>query len=80
MHERRDEKIQSRQALSWNLPTPNGILSRTRRLVDGSAGTPTTYTTLKPEQLDQLPVAVHIHLRSGPDAHHHRVVLPEPIV
>ena len=47
MRERRDEEVHGRQALSWNLPTPNGILSR--RLEDGSAGIPATYTALELE-------------------------------
>jgi hypothetical protein len=39
-----------------------------------------TYTALISEQLDQLTIAVRIHLRRGPNVHYNRVVLPDPIV
>ena len=78
MHERRDEKIQSRQALSWNLPTRNGILSKTSE--DGSAGTLVTYTIHVAEQIDQLSIAEFIRPESRLNVHYHRILLPDPIV
>ena len=76
--ERRDEKVRTALALSWNFPSRNSILSR--RLEDALTGTLETYAAFIPEQLDQLPVAVLIRPRRRLDLHYHRVVLPDPIV
>ena len=63
--------------LAWNLPTRNGILLRGfRGWLDNILA---SYTVLISEQLDQLPIAVQVHLRRGPDVHYNRVVLLDPI-
>lgn len=48
--ERRDEKLRTAWALSWNLPSRNGILSK--RLGDALTRTLQTYAAFISEQLD----------------------------